>query len=152
MPDHQIGNTPTRDHKIGAMIWNRQLTMIRHIHLPVGKSTGDEPLPANAQHLSRDIEGAHRLHLRSQQQRQAPGPGTQVENIQTLDIYDFVNRSRNIALVILPGNEGMVFISMLGIDGFAIRHLIPFRIAVVEAIVADLKITPKIVLWNGIPK
>src|SRR5512133_2305359 len=56
MPNHEIGDAPTRDNQIGTMIWNRKLTMIRYINLPIGEATPKEPFTTNAQHLCRNVK------------------------------------------------------------------------------------------------
>src|SRR5690349_17458448 len=90
------------------MIGHRQLTVVRHIHLPVRKTAGDEPLAADTQHLGGGIKSAYRFRPRHKQESQPPGPGAEVKDIQPIYPDDFVDRARDVSQIIFPRDQGFV--------------------------------------------
>jgi hypothetical protein len=111
IPNREVAHAPARDHEISGMIFHRQLAMVGDIYLPVGQTAGNQSLPANPQHLRRDIDGPIGFDPRRKQELQTAGPCAEVENLQAIYIDDLIYGMWDIPLIIFARDQRFVTVT-----------------------------------------
>jgi hypothetical protein len=77
-----------------------------------------QPFGCSLDHVRRKVKSRDTSDERRQQARQASGARSQIHYIQAVQRENLLNSPEDVALMILPRDQGLIFVCVTGVDLF----------------------------------